>query len=1197
MDTNTFSDVTWMPCLGRDLNLGDLYDCCTDKKAIGSSIWDEKAIHEAQIECICPGKGDAIECTDFVLHNNDKKASCLGIGGELYLSCAAGHIRLGAEAGLFNDNVVSKHILRVALKCYSSSKTIQLNKSKINSWDIGTFEQEGATHVVTGTLYGAISIVVCDQKIQDKHDIKATYKNLKTKINYLQRCVSGNRPEVFSNIESSSENITCKVFSTIHITHKIETYADAIRFCEGLYKLHANSAHVPISVSLFPLQRINKAFTKNARNINDIDLINQVKSMHDTITDIGLHLMDLQTNMGSNLTCIAEQIESYKVAILDLRSEFTKIVGNIVPRYRRNELEKPVLIEKIKATIDKLQNLSALVQRKLKELQQINVFMKAIKDYDLISEDSDVYFKYRYIICLEFNSSYLIDCTLSADVLPWYQDKKIIAEVRFKIKQFLKFAKENMDEGIKFAVSEFSDKGCGELVVIRLCYDNKTLLFEPPTPPSKPRESQKTESSITLVWSKPEYGAQFITSYQIYFSRANVDRWTAGPTIESTNNEVTIENLEVNTGYLFKVFATLKIGTTIESQVSEAIHTAEISETKPGKKNDSSKSTKPKDTFPDNLGKVSKSKTNTAHSSNKGASTTPNQTQCTKVSDIKKTPQESKLLSQNATNRVSGKGNAKIHAAHKPIKNVETKGSTIKRFHEANKCAQLTAGSQCIYKLTITPSRENVRCTDVELFNFGGRNHELIEKVILLVGATGAGKSTLINGIVNYIFGVDWEDSERALLIESSINKKGGTQALSQTKSVQVYKINHSKHDQLSYNLTLIDTPGFEDADGLSKDETIMTKIKSLLTSDKVIDHIDGICFVVQAPLSRLTPTQAYVINSVYSLFGNDVANNIFVLATFSDPVSAPHVQSALDEAKILFNKMFKFNNSALYASTSRQDDKHSLNKLLWKMGMESFSTFFRELETVDPVSLTLTKDVLNERKKLQIILEGLKTQIDRKFLNMQKLEHEEEMLTKHKNEAEKNENFQYQELIVHNELVQLDSKFQLATNCRRCERTCHSDCRESRQTKRCMLMVSSSLFAIGDYICSLCKCPMKQHSISNSVYCIYTGTETITIKDKKQKYDKATTAQINVEKIIQKITTELENVRKVTRENLSEMHSCIQQINEISLQPNLTTEADYVSTLIASENAEQTKGYTTRLNFYQKILKELQNSDNSSEV
>jgi flagellar biosynthesis GTPase FlhF len=35
------------------------------------------------------------------------------------------------------------------------------------------------------------------------------------------------------------------------------------------------------------------------------------------------------------------------------------------------------------------------------------------------------------------------------------------------------------------------------------------------------------------------------------------------------------------------------------------------------------------------------------------------------------------------------------------------------------------------------------------------------ERVLMLVGATGTGKTTMINGIANYIFGTKWEDDFR----------------------------------------------------------------------------------------------------------------------------------------------------------------------------------------------------------------------------------------------------------------------------------------------------------------------------------------------------------------------------------------------------------------------------------------------------
>ena len=153
-------------------------------------------------------------------------------------------------------------------------------------------------------------------------------------------------------------------------------------------------------------------------------------------------------------------------------------------------------------------------------------------------------------------------------------------------------------------------------------------------------------------------------------------------------------------------------------------------------------------------------------------------------------------------------------------------------------------------------------------------------KVLMVIGATGAGKTTLINSITNYILGVNWEDDFRFKLIAEPTSQD---QSKSQTKDITAYTFYAERGSRLQYTLTIIDTPGFGDTEGLARDKHIVSQIKELfsIAGAEGIDQLHGIGFVTQAPLARLTPTLRYVFDSMLSVFGKDVADNIFLMITF----------------------------------------------------------------------------------------------------------------------------------------------------------------------------------------------------------------------------------------------------------------------------------------------------------------------------
>ena len=113
----------------------------------------------------------------------------------------------------------------------------------------------------------------------------------------------------------------------------------------------------------------------------------------------------------------------------------------------------------------------------------------------------------------------------------------------------------------------------------------------------------------------------------------------------------------------------------------------------------------------------------------------------------------------------------------------------------------------------------------VNRYSFGKWNPlEYAEcKAILLMGATGSGKTTWINAMINYVLGVEWDDPFRFVLIEE--NLRGGSQAHSQTQDVNVYDIHHQRGFRVPFSLTIVDTPGFGD---IARDEEIQSAIEKL---------------------------------------------------------------------------------------------------------------------------------------------------------------------------------------------------------------------------------------------------------------------------------------------------------------------------------------------------------------------------------
>ena len=283
------------------------------------------------------------------------------------------------------------------------------------------------------------------------------------------------------------------------------------------------------------------------------------------------------------------------------------------------------------------------------------------------------------------------------------------------------------------------------------------------------------------------------------------------------------------------------------------------------------------------------------------------------------------------------------------------------------------------------------------------------EKVFMILGATGAGKTTMIHSIANYIMGVHWEDKFRfKLVMEAELDKT--SEAHSQTRWITAYTFHRMEGSKAPFTLTIVDTPGFGDTEGLERDKDIARQIKefSSLTGENGIDHLDGVGFISQAALARLTPTQKYIYDSILSTFGKDISSNIFLMVTFADGSPEPPVVGAVKAAQIPFTSFFTFNNCSLFSNNEDSDDDMNFGEVFWQLCSQNFQEFMTNLATVEPKSLQLTKQVLEERQRLEVIIQGLQQKINTGMSKINELQQEESILRRQEADLLANKDFSY---------------------------------------------------------------------------------------------------------------------------------------------------------------------------------------------
>lgn len=512
-------------------------------------------------------------------------------------------------------------------------------------------------------------------------------------------------------------------------------------------------------------------------------------------------------------------------------------------------------------------------------------------------------------------------------------------------------------------------------------------------------------------------------------------------------------------------------------------------------------------------------------------------------------------------------------------------------YHDFNKIKKITEKDlknyKCIeqngrLKIYLYPS---VEFTDLE---------EMNALSFMVVGETGCGKTTLLNSFVNALLGVEIEDNFRFKIIAESFNR---SQAFSQTSEVKYYNIR-------SYGgyppVKIIDTPGYGDTRGISRDKEITAQIKILFHDE--ISTLNGICFVTKSSNNRLTHSQKYILSSILDLFGEDVKDIFVFMLTFCDG-GKPNIIEPLMDKNCPFrdiiaslkdkNWYYKFNNSAIFEDN--RDDEFT--KMFWKLGIKNFADFKDKLKTLPRKSLVLSRKVLDERKfledKVGILTQKLKVGLNK----IEEIKGIMKMVCNLKGDLNDSKNFK-KKISVPKTIKKNKDPNYFATTCLNCTKTCHSNCyiADDDEKRGCAAMDPNGY-------CEYCpkRCIWSDHKNRDYILEDIMEEKEITLEDLKKRYYDSRN-QLSVKKqLFDGAKAELIQLNIECLETQEKMQKSINLLHKIALNKSVFESAEqHIDLLIEVEISEHKPGWEGRvrglklLKEEKKMLREIYEGSNS---
>ncbi|KAI9999577.1 hypothetical protein NQD34_018386 [Periophthalmus magnuspinnatus] len=221
---------------------------------------------------------------------------------------------------------------------------------------------------------------------------------------------------------------------------------------------------------------------------------------------------------------------------------------------------------------------------------------------------------------------------------------------------------------------------------------------------------------------------------------------------------------------------------------------------------------------------------------------------------------------------------------------------------------------------------------------------------------------------------------------------------------------------------------------------------------------------------------------------------------------------------------------------------------MFWNMGKASMRSFFDALHKTEPKSLTLTKEVLRERKQLEETVEDLQRKIKEGLSKQDEIKQTEEQMKTHEAEIERNKDFIVSLKVIKPVQEDISGTGNYITNCQKCHHTCHYPCgiADDSAKKGCAAMDQNGY-------CTKCpgKCIWSDHYNQKYRWEYKEVIEEKTAEEIKKKYLKGTKDKMTVQNLVSKLKEEYHRFKDNVTDMVQEATKFIYRLESDYLEAN----------------------------------------------